>query len=87
MKCSWIQFPDTDLLDTDLLDAWPGCLEGSRGDAARLVRVIHDTRTGAEGMLWALLVLRWVLHQIPHHGARCSPVTCFVTGLTAGRGQ
>jgi hypothetical protein len=25
MKCSWIQFPDTDLLDTDLLDAWPGC--------------------------------------------------------------
>jgi hypothetical protein len=82
MQCSWIQFPDT--------TSWtPGLavLEGSRGDAARLDRVIHDTRTGAEGMLWALLVLRWVLHQIPHHGARCSPVSCFVTGLAAGSSQ
>jgi hypothetical protein len=24
----------------------------------RLARVVYDTRTGAEGMLWALLVLR-----------------------------
>jgi hypothetical protein len=30
-KCSWIQFPDTDLPDTHPVDACPAALEGSRG--------------------------------------------------------
>jgi len=38
-------------------------------------------------MPWALMVLSWVLHQVPRRWGKCSPVICRVTGCMVGRGR
>ena len=46
-----------------------------------------DTRTTVKGMPWALMVLSWVLHQVPRRRGKCSPVICRVTGCMVGCGR
>ena len=46
-----------------------------------------NIRTTVEGMPWALMVLSWVLHQVPRRRGKCSPVICRTTGCMVGCGR
>jgi len=58
-----------------------GRVHAGPGDKTR------DKRTRVKGMPCALMVLSWVLHQVPRRRGKCSPVICRVTGSMVGCGR
>ena len=61
--------------------AWP-----MSGGSRQPCRPLPPRTERSEGMPWALLVLGWVLHQMPRHGERCSSAFRSVGSAVVGRG-